>query len=165
MIRSIVLCSFLIFAFSIDTMAHSINLEVEKHSPTITVHAYFSKDAPLGDASVEVFSPGNEEAFQKGNTDKKGFFTFKPNDSGTWEVTVDDGMGHFDRIEVNVPEKFYIDEEPAKEKESTVVDDDKPEETRQAEIPLIYRIIFGLALIFGLTGIIYGIKAKQSLKK
>ena len=150
--------------FSVNTMAHSIKFEVEKHSPTITVHSYFSKDAPLGDASVEIFSPGNEEAFQKGHTDKQGFFTFRPNDSGTWKVTVDDGMGHFDQVTVNVSGKFFIDEEPTKEEEPTVVDDDKPEETKQAEIPLVYRIIFGLSIIFGLTGILYGIKAKRLLK-
>jgi len=171
MIKSIFLCSVLLLVFSVNTMAHTIRFEVEKHSPTVTVHAYFSRTSPLVDASVEVFSPGNEEAFQKGRTDKHGFFAFRPDENGNWKVTVDDGMGHFDKITVNVSDKFFIDEElikdeePAKAEETKVVNEDKPEQVKQAEIPLIYRIIFGLSLIFGITGIMYGIKAKQSLKK
>ncbi len=170
MIKSIFLCSVMLLVFSANTMAHAIRFEVEKHYPAVTVHAYFTKTSPLVDAYVEVFSPGNEEAFQKGHTDKHGFFTFRPDENGNWKVSVDDGMGHFDRVTVEVSDKFFMNEEsikaeePAKAEETKIVSDDKPEEVKQAEIPLIYRIIFGLSLIFGLTGIIYGIKAKQLLK-
>ncbi len=170
MTKSIFLCSVLLLVFSVSAMAHAIRFEVEKHYPAVTVHAYFSRTASLVDASVEVFAPGNEEVFQKGRTDKYGFFTFRPDESGSWRVTVDDGMGHFDRTTVNVSDKFFkadeliIDEEKTTEEDTAVVSDGKQEKVQQSEIPMIYRIIFGLSLIFGLTGIIYGIKAKMLLK-
>ncbi len=171
MTKSIFLCSVLLLVFSVNTMAHAIRFEVEKHYPAVTLHAYFTKTAPLVNASVEIFAPGDEKTYQKGSTDKHGFFTFRPDESGSWEVTVDDEMGHFDRITVNVSDKFFkddeliIEEEKIAGEETTKVTEDKPEEVKQSEIPMTYRIIFGLSLIFGLTGIIYGIKAKQSLKK
>jgi hypothetical protein len=52
---------------------------------------------------VEVFRPGEDsEAFQVGTTDPNGAFGFVPDTTGTWRLTVDDGMGHMATAELIV---------------------------------------------------------------
>jgi nickel transport protein len=50
-----------------------------------------------------VFSPENRDVeHQNGRTDKNGRFAFCPETSGKWLVTVNDGMGHAVRAEIEV---------------------------------------------------------------
>ncbi len=151
-------CALLILIFNVDTMAHSIRFGVNQEPPAVIVQAAFSKTAPLVDASVEIFSPGNESPYQKGSTDKQGYFSFLPNEAGTWKVSVDDGMGHYDMITISISGEFFTQEE------IIIASDPEPQQMTHDAIPVIYKILFGLALIFGLTGIMYGIKAGKLAK-
>ena len=164
MIRSIFIC--LVFLISCSAgMAHGINFETTKQPPAVTVKAFFSRTSPVANAQVTIFSPGDEQAYQSGRTDKAGNFAFIPNATGEWILIVDDERGHVDRVIVPVDNSFFdarlADEEDAEIEQMQIV-------VQKGEsglgIPVFFRIIVGLALIFGLTGVIYGFKVKQALK-
>ncbi len=159
MTRSIILAALILFAFNITLMAHAIRFEVDKKSPAVIVQAGFSGTSPLVDAKVEIFAPGSDKAYQTGRADQAGRFAFVPDEIGNWKVTFDDEMGHFDQINVGISEAFFNRKEIA-----PVIEDTQNQRTHDS-LPVIYQIIFGLALIFGLTGLLYGMKARQSLKK
>lgn len=167
MIRTLILLVIVSLAFTHTAMAHAIRFDVEKHPPVVMVHASFSPTSPIADANVEVYAPDSETPFQTGRTDPAGFFAFVPDQDGDWTVVVDDERGHRDRTVVSISEPFFgegpgegPDEEEA---EPAPIAPQTPQQATN-EIPVIYRIIFGLALIFGLTGIFYGMKARQSHK-
>ncbi len=151
-------CALLMLIFSVDIMAHSIRFTVSQEPPVVIVQAAFSRTAPIVDASVEIFAPGNETLYQTGRTDKQGYFAFLPNEAGTWKVSVDDGMGHHDMITISISSEFFTQEE------IITARDPEPQQMTYDAIPVVYKIIFGLALIFGLTGIMYVIKARKMVK-
>jgi nickel transport protein len=160
---------FCLFLFSINTgiSAHGIHFETGFHAPAVTVRAYFSRTAPLADASVTVYAPGEEKPYQSGRTDRDGYFAFLPVAAGNWTLTVDDGMGHADKVIVSVTGGFLANDEPGVLPGDAVQEHihrtPAVQETRH--FPLGYRVLLGLALIFGITGIIYAVKASQELKK
>jgi nickel transport protein len=158
MARVIFSFALLMLMFGVNALAHSIRFTVSQEPPSVIVQAAFSRTSPLVNAKVEIFEPGNEKLYQTGRTDKQGRFAFLPDKNGLWKVSVDDGMGHYDLITINVSEAFFKQEE--------IVTASGPEqpESIYAEVPLVHKVIFGLALIFGLTGIIYGIKARKLAK-
>ncbi|TVR68848.1 MAG: hypothetical protein EA408_13105 [Marinilabiliales bacterium] len=158
------------FALGATAAAHSINFEVTRHAPAVSVNAYFTRTSPLAGASIVVYAPGQDQPYQTGRTDRQGYFSFIPSVAGDWVFEIDDGRGHRDRLEISVGESFisgvYEEEAAADEQEEVpagpVVE---TEVVSPAGIPMFYRIIFGLALIFGITGIFYGIRARQSASK
>ncbi len=197
MTRSIVL--FLILGSVVHTTAwaHSIRFDVTEHPPVVTVHAYFSMTSPVADASVEVFAPGRDVAYQHGRTDRAGYFAFVPSGTGEWIVRVDDERGHRGRTVVRITDAFFqpeqaeevladpaagarsADDSPAGAQSAddmpsaasasedragrTPATGESPDQTSaysMDDIPLGYRILLGLALIFGVTGFWYGIKAR-----
>lgn len=166
--RSVILGIVAFFSFNIISLAHGIDFETAEEPPVITVKASFSRTAPLVDAVVKIFAPGKDNPFQTGRTDKAGYFAFMPDVAGEWTVTVDDERGHRDREKVLVPDSFFNGEKVLDE---TFADEAKEllfeieEADTEKSFPVFYSIITGIALIFGLTGIVYGIKARQALLK
>ncbi len=163
MIRTLILLVLASLAFSNAAMAHAIRFDVDKHPPAVKVHAYFSATSPLVDARVQVYAPEGETPYQSGRTDLAGHFAFIPHETGQWILEVDDERGHRDRTVINITGGFFEDEPLEEQVEGVPVAPETPPQTTN-EIPLVYRIIFGLALIFGLTGIFYGMRARQSQK-
>lgn len=203
MTRSLGLFLILASLVPVTSWAHSIRFDVNEHPPVVTVHAYFSLTSPVADAVVEVFAPGRDAVYQRGRTDRAGYFAFVPSEPGEWTVRIDDERGHRGRTAVRVTGAFFqpgqVHEVPedlapgdlhvdGKSKEPRSADDlsegersanDLPEGVHPADvpgagapsvqspalstedIPLGYRILFGLALIFGVTGFWYGMRARQ----
>ncbi len=168
--KSVFLFLVISFALKAPLAAHSINFEVSRHAPVVTVKAYFTAASPLVNSSVTIYAPGDPQPYQTGRTDKEGYFAFIPAVTGEWTFVIDDEMGHADKIVVNISESFPDGEgDPGAAIEAR----DEPEVLEKPEseivsgqsIPTIYRVIFGLVIIFGITGIIYGIKARQELHK
>jgi nickel transport protein len=155
---------FLIFlcASNAAVMAHAIHFETSNRPPVITVKSYFSKTSPVSNAIVEIFAPGEQQPYQTGRTDKAGNFAFLPVASGEWLVTVDDQAGHRGRVVVDVSDDFFIQEEQAVILPAGEMHHDQIHEHDHG-FSVLYRIIFGLSLIFGITGIIYGIRAKKEV--
>lgn len=165
--RAIILSMFVLVSFNMESAAHGISLETSKEPPVIIVKASFSATAPLVDAGVDVYAPGDDQPYQSGRTDRTGHFAFMPDRSGEWTMRVDDERGHMDRVRIEISDTFFTTDEPAAEEtvaetlQEQMVEIEKIEAVN--DFPVFYSVITGLALIFGLTGIIYGIKAKQAL--
>ncbi len=166
--RLILLSVFALLAFNPEINAHRINFETSTEPPVITVKAFFSRTAPLVGAMVDVYAPGDDQPYQTGRTDKAGFFAFIPDRTGEWTMRVDDERGHVDRVTVEVAGTFFSGD-------NLVPEETHPEEIQERMVAIektgtgndfqvFYRVITGLALIFGLTGIIYGVKARQAMR-
>lgn len=171
-LRSLAVCLFLFFLFGITAQAHRILFETSQHPPAATVSAFFSRASPLADAAVTIMAPGSDQPWQTGRTDKTGNFAFLPDQPGEWIVRVDDERGHQGRTSVSITEAFFKTSQHPEIDSSTEVateelhhaQDTKPDNFEASELPTIYRIILGIAIIFGITGIFYGWKARQKLK-
>lgn len=166
----------LLFAFLFLTgqllLAHGLSVETELRSPFVTVKANFSHGSDIRDGSVEIFAPEATTLYQKGRTDSKGRFVFLPDKAGAWKVIVDDERGHKKTITLQIEQSFFN----AQDGNTEIVKVDESDtlcahgesyahehqEHEHAEIPLVYKIIFGLALIIGITGFFYGVKSKKS---
>lgn len=157
-------------------VAHGVHVDFIIKSPYINVKAYFSKKSPLGNSDITIYSPGSDTPFQTGVSDPQGNFVFMPDKSGIWKVIADDGLGHKRNAEVVVNDSFFSDEEnrlvadphqhsqkyqEGHEHQSEAHPDHQHDHTH-SEIPVSYKLIFGLSLIFGLTGIFYGLKKRKS---
>lgn len=166
--RAIILSMFLLVSLSIESAAHGISFETSKEPPVIIVKASFSSTAPLVDARVDVYAPGDDQPYQSGQTDMAGNFAFVPDRSGEWIMRVDDERGHADRATIEISDTFFTGDQPVSKDTTAEELKDQMVEIENIEVdndfPVFYSIITGLALIFGLTGIIYGIKAKQAMK-
>ncbi len=168
--KSILLCLVSIFGMSAVTLAHSINFETEKHAPLVTVKAFFSRTSPLVNAGVMIYAPDETQPYQTGRTDKAGYFAFMPNAVGDWAFAIDDERGHKDRLVISIDQGFFNgDDQIVGEADADLrpeeVENQLTEVVQEKNIPNVYRVIFGLAIIFGITGTLYGIKARQALQK
>lgn len=168
--KSFILSAFLLLAIVGSSMAHAIHVEFTEHAPAVTLWAGFSKSAPITDAKVEVFAPGNTKAFQLGRTDKYGQYTFLPDAAGEWTLKVDDERGHRKTAKITIAEAFLSgghveNKDAASSHEHHAETLPHLMETGQnisfQAIPLVYKAVFGLSIIFGITGIFYGLKARK----
>lgn len=67
------------------------------HTPVsggVGVEARYDDGSPAAFCTVQVFPPGSTQLFAEGLTDRAGRFVVAAATSGTWTLTVDDGMGH-----------------------------------------------------------------------
>jgi uncharacterized GH25 family protein len=156
-------------AFSIVS-AHGIHIDYSFNYPVVSLEIYFSKTSPLVNAGVEVFSPHSGELFVSGKTDKNGNFEFSPDGPGDWTVKVDDGMGHRKKLVITIEdlkdqlasEQGQADESGQHSHDHALVPDHHHENgPGECQIPVFYKILFGLSVIFGVTGIWYGLKARK----
>ncbi len=169
--KSMLLSALLMLIFTASTLAHAIIMQIGEHPPAVTAWAGFSAVSPLIDAKIEVIAPDGNTLFQSGRTDKQGRFAFLPHETGEWTVKVDDERGHRQTARIQISESFFgkepdgeISERAEKAQEKTEIvqqESDHHHHDYHHHIPLAYKIIFGLAVIFGITGIFYGLKARK----
>ncbi|MFO8001517.1 MAG: hypothetical protein R6U46_09745 [Marinilabilia sp.] len=171
MTKSILIFFLSVFVLNNPVMAHSTHTEVTKHAPLVSVNAYYSQTSPVAGADVIIFAPGEDQPYQTGQTDSRGYFAFVPSAAGDWIFEIDDEQGHKKRVSISVDEAFlkggdHVEESPkdkSEESPDALTEEDKT--GAPSGIPFVYKLLFGLALIFGITGIYYGMRARQSLKK
>jgi hypothetical protein len=159
-------------AVSFSAASHSINFETTLKSPVVIIKAYFTRTTPLADASVVIFAPGDDRPYQSVNTNRQGYFVFLPDAAGTWVFVINDERGHRGRLVVEIDKEFFNGEQETvtgseNERGEVITDNDLDLKTAEhsADIPVFYRVLFGIALIFGITGVFYGVRAKQAAKK
>lgn len=69
----------------------------------VVLSFYYADQTPIPYAEVEIFSPADSKIpYQKGRSDKNGFFAFRPDAAGLWSFSAADGQGHLSRGEVEV---------------------------------------------------------------
>jgi nickel transport protein len=125
--------------------AHEIEMSVSMAAPAVIVRSVYGGSDPVSFAKVQIFSPSQPSGeFQTGLTDRRGYFSFVPEGGGVWRVLVDDEEGHRAEVSVTVPESFRPNAQVS-----------------AAPSSRFERAVLGLAVIFGLTGILYGVKARR----
>ena len=120
--------------------AHDLTVDVELSRPAVILRASYDGADPASNADVEVRWDGG--VFQHASTDANGVFSFVPDQPGGWGVAVDDGFGHREE------RTLEIDWEGA------------PTATNPARAPMWMKLLTGLSLIVGLTGVSYGLKSR-----
>ena len=118
--------------------AHGVEL-IKEDRPTVQVRASYSDGGPMNYAEVSIYAPDDSQrAFQRGRTDRLGRFAFCPQQKGSWRVIISDGMGH------QIDEKIEVGKAPGA----------APSVAPQAAgLPMAYKVLVGLSLIFGLFGL------------
>lgn len=130
--------------------AHGVDGTIEpEEGYCITVR--YDDGEPMNYAAVEISPPDSDIGFQTGRTDRNGRFMFQPDGKGRWHVVVKDGMGHCVNLELE------IDADTAQARVRT------PGAQRSVVgLSRMMRIIAGLSIIFGLSGFLYGWKARHT---
>ncbi len=99
------------------------------------VASYDDDGTPVSLSEVRLFAPdATDKPVLLAATDRNGCFMFRPDTSGVWRVTVDDGMGHV------VTEELRFDGHVVAPERNT------------GRMPKRYGVLAGLALIFGIFG-------------
>ena len=136
--------AFLVCLTSKALYAHGVDYEI-KNGKAVTIKVEYDDGEPMNYAAVKIFSPADEKIeHQNGRTDKNGYFSFSPDQTGDWKITVEDGMGH------GIATKFHVDETM------------EVEETRtNGDVPRWYKLIVGISIIWGLAGTFFYFKARK----
>ncbi|MCK5599958.1 carboxypeptidase regulatory-like domain-containing protein [bacterium] len=137
-----VLIVLLILPFSL-IWCHGVNHEVSKGAVFIKIT--YDDGTPMSYSEVILFSPDKQDVeFQQGATDKNGCFAFVPDRVGQWKVVVSDGMGHGVSEIIEIDEGFIP-------------------RTSQRGWNKWHKLITGISLIFGLTGLALIFRRKKKV--
>ena len=116
----------------------------------LVVTATYDSGDPMSYSKVTIVAPDADLKFQSGRTDRNGRFCFYPDCSGQWKLLVDDGMGHRLSLDVEVG----VDGDTLE-----IVDSSSP--MTSEEMPRTVKVVSGLCIIFGMSGFLYGWKARR----
>lgn len=112
----------------------------------VGIKVYYSNGSPMSYSEVKIFSPQDKDIeFQTGLTDKNGRFVFYPDLKGKWKIIVSDGMGHGIVKEILISDNIKLVHKQEK-----------------IHIPLLQKILTGVSIIFGFTGIMFYIITKRT---
>jgi hypothetical protein len=143
-----------------SALAHGVTVDVSIEGGVVILGVSYSPTQPLADASVIIYSPAEpENEWQTGRTDKTGHFAFVPDAKGEWSIIIDDQKGHMKKTTIaftpDLPEESEITEETLT----------KPVDPAGNGLNTTHKIVIGLALFIGITGLFYGLKARQEGKQ
>lgn len=140
---------------------HELQVLINLRPPFVSVHSQYGENEFCSYADVSIFGPKSDiTEFQTGNADANGNFSFLPDRPGVWTIKVDDGLGHAKRASVEVDDSFFSDQQKGINSNAASGKTDRFAE----KIPVYLKAVFGLSLIFGITGILYWIKAHRVIK-
>lgn len=124
--------------------AHGVVYEISKENAVI-VKVGYDDGEPMSYAEVKIFSPFETDIeYQNGRTDRNGCFAFFPAQAGEWRVVVNDGMGHGVVTEVPVKEGMNLN-------------------TIHHGFPRGQKLITGIGIIWGLTGLVLYLKLRKRM--
>ena len=118
------------------------------------VTAAYDDGEPMNYAAVNIKAPEGEFAFQSGRTDRNGHFMFSPDQPGQWQIEVKDGMGHRLALDVEVSSDAAVPKDTSPQKPVPSVG-----------LSRTAKVVFGLSIIFGVFGVLYGWKARHALQR
>jgi nickel transport protein len=129
--------------------AHELDVATRLMPPTVVLRAAYGGSEAVAFAKVQVFSPADGKTeYQTGMTDRRGGFSFLPDAPGEWRVIIDDETGHKREVTVAVPAGFA---------EGAAAPAGVGGGSSRLE-----RAVLGMAILFGITGALYGWKARQA---
>lgn len=128
--------------------AHSVGYTILKNGVGMKVFYEDVEKTPMSYAEVKIYSPEDKNIeFQSGVTDKNGCFVFYPDRTGKWKIEINDGMGHGIIKEIEISEDLI------------------PKVETTSQLPLWKKILYGISIIFGFTGVLFYILATKKVKK
>lgn len=84
-------------------LAHGTGWEQKELGDSTAIYFFYSDGTPMSYSSVSLFSPEDAEIpYQKANTDRSGWFVFKPSVPGLWKFSASDGQGHLSAGEIEI---------------------------------------------------------------
>ena len=126
--------------------AHDLEAKVELTPRAVILGAYYAGGGSAPFIQVSVFSPaGAGKEFQNGRTDASGGFAFVPDTPGDWRCILDDELGHRKELTIQVTPEGRAANSPAPAAQA---------------IPF-ERMITGISLLSGLTGLLLWHKARR----
>lgn len=123
-------------------LGHGMELSAG-HGPAAWARGEYSGGEPMSFVKARVLDPDGQ-THQVGNTDAQGRFAWLPDREGRWRVALDDGQGH--RGEVG------LDWRPGS---GPAAEQPPADQAGPASQPLASRIVWGLSLIFWLSGLAF----------
>lgn len=127
---------FFLLILTSGLLAHGVSYEHASKGAGLKV--VYADGSPMAWVDVTVYSPADpDDPFQSGLSDANGCFVFVPDTSGTWTMVFDDGLGHGLRQSLEISKDLL------------------PEAGVSTHTPLYLKLISGLALIFGITSLLY----------
>lgn len=146
--KTLILFSFFIL-YSSFCFAHDVQTAVELSPPTVVIRSTYSGTEPISYAAVLVFSPADPKIeYQNGRSDAAGMFAFVPDRAGDWRFVIDDEMGHKEEKIIDITEEFLKGSVSA---------------GASGVLPVYWKMLMGVSLILGCTGILFWMKARKAL--
>jgi len=133
-----VLAAAVLFAAAGLGLSHGTDCSIGEGAKYIKT--FYDDGSPMAFCKVTVFAP-DESEFQSGITDRNGVFAFLPDAPGAWKIEVDDGMGHKMEKTILIDNAYELSEMP------------------HGKASRGYGIITGIGLIFGISGLLFILRA------
>lgn len=169
MAKTILLTFVSLIGFINISLAHGIKVEYSFDDSLVIVKSSYSHKSNLANALVKIYSPlESEKVWQSGKTDKNGLFVFMPDVEGGWIFIVDDQKGHKQKTTINYQAQTLNSEDVSEIENKTEIEETKAVETAEVKeqtnsgLSNLHKIIIGLSLIFGISGVFYGIKSGKN---
>ncbi|MCG8683372.1 MAG: hypothetical protein MI892_00735 [Desulfobacterales bacterium] len=135
--------------------AHGIGYLVLENDKAITIACHYSDGTPVRYAETLVFSPRDINIeYQNGRTDRKGRFSFFPEEAGLWRIETTDGLGH------KAQRTFEVGLGAEKSQTSELSFRSEQSQDKSAFSKLVYACL-GISLIFNICAGVY-IKNRKS---
>ncbi len=122
-------------------LAHGVHIH-QQNGSAVVVEFLFEDHSPLAFEEYEVMAPGARAPHQVGRTDRLGRVVFSPDSEGAWQVKVWTEDGHGGTTTVQVNGDMLVQEEGG------------------ARAGQLNKIITGVAVLFGLFGILAMVSKK-----
>lgn len=136
--------AFILASFFIYLNAHVLHYDLKKGA--LYSEVFFGGGKAAIYSPFEIYAPGSSLPFVKGNTDERGVLAFLPDRAGVWRVVVHASSDHGEhRVE------FDVD----------VSSDDVASLSHAPLYNKYSAMITGVAIIFGVFGVIYGIRSRR----
>jgi nickel transport protein len=102
------------------------------------VYFKYSTSEPVSFAKIKLYPPSTRDKNIESLvsiTDRNGYFSFIPDETGEWRIDMEDGMGHKGTINVTVSD------------ENATADTETDKKTSSQRVPLAVAIVLGLSLL------------------
>ena len=133
-----------LLAFSV--FGHGVEYQIIQGGVGIEIK--YDDGSAFSYSEVKIYPPGDDTEYQSGLTDAQGRFVFYPDRAGKWKIIANDGLGHGVVAEVKITSNLLP---------QTL---GKRDAFNRWE-----KIVLGLGIIFGLTGIWFWLSARKYLKQ
>jgi hypothetical protein len=147
----IVILLLVLLAGAFPVIAHGTGAAIVE-GEAVCAYFYYDDGDAMAYVKVTINAPGLEVHFQSGATDRNGIVCIVPDGDGDWIINANDGMGHMQKLTVPVVGGV---QNMAALKQSI---------SAGGSADRSGRIVIGLGILFGATGLLMWYQAQRRLK-